>query len=118
MGCAMRVHKTLGNGFLESAYGDALELEFKKNNIPFVREDEVYIYYEGTRLKTRYRADFTCFNREYIVELKAIKTITKIEWAQIIHYLRATRIPYGLLINFGRSEFQYDTFELEKLPTI
>ena len=117
MGCAMRVHKILGHGFLESAYGDALELEFKKADIPYHREDEVYIYYEGTRLKTRYRADFTCFDRRYIVELKAIKAITKIEWAQVIHYLRATQIPYALLINFGRPEFQYDTFELAKLPS-
>ncbi len=41
MGCAMRVHDTLGNGFLESAYADALELEFMRNSIPYVREDEV-----------------------------------------------------------------------------
>ena len=117
MGCAMRVHKTLGHGFLESAYGDALELEFQKNSIPYLREDEVYVYYEGTRLQTRYRADFTCFDREYIVELKAMKTLTKIEWAQTIHYLRATRIPYALLINFGRPDIQYETFELAKLPS-
>lgn len=117
MGCAMRVHKTLGHGFLESAYGDALELEFQKNSIPYLREDEVYVYYEGTRLQTRYRADFTCFDREYIVELKAMKTLTKIEWAQTIHYLRATRIPYALLINFGRPGIQYETFELAKLPS-
>jgi GxxExxY protein len=117
MGCAMRVHKTLGHGFLESAYGDALELEFQKNSIPYLREDEVYVYYQGTRLQTRYRADFTCFDREYIVELKAMKTLTKIEWAQTIHYLRATRIPYALLINFGRPDIQYETFELAKLPS-
>jgi GxxExxY protein len=117
MGCAMRVHKTLGHGFLESAYGDALELEFQKNSIPYVREDEVYVYYEGTRLQTRYRADFTCFDRGYIVELKAMKALTKIEWAQTIHYLRATRIPYALLINFGRPDIQYETFELAKLPS-
>ena len=117
MGCAMRVHKTLGHGFLESAYGDALELEFQKNSIPYLREDEVYVYYQGTRLQTRYRAEFTCFDREYIVELKAMKTLTKIEWAQTIHYLRATRIPYALLINFGRPDIQYETFELAKLPS-
>jgi len=117
MGCAMRVHKTLGHGFLESAYGDALELEFQKNSIPYVREDEVYVYYEGTRLQTRYRADFTCFDRGYIVELKAMKVLTKIEWAQTIHYLRATRIPYALLINFGRPDIQYETFELAKFPS-
>ena len=118
MGCAMRVHNTLGHGFLESAYADALELEFKRNAIPYAREDEVYIYYGGTRLQTRYRADFTCFDRGYIIELKAIKALTKIEWAQVIHYLRATRIPYALLINFGRSEIQYETFDLANLPSI
>ena len=118
MGCAMRVHKTLGRGFLESAYGDALELEFQKNSIPYIREDEVYLYYEGTRLRTRYRADFTCFNKNYIVELKAIKTLTKNEWAQVVHYLRATQIPYALLINFGGPDIQYETFELAKLPAL
>ena len=48
---------------------------------------------------------------------KAIKTITKIEWAQVIHYLRATRIPYAMLVNFGRPSIQYDTFDLNKLPS-
>ena len=117
MGCAIKVHSTLGDGFLESAYGDALEVEFKKAGIPYVREDSVRIYYDGQPLPTNYRADFTCFYRSYIVELKAIKTITKVEWAQVIHYLRATRIPYALLINFGRPQIQYDTFELSKLPS-
>ena len=45
MGCAMRVHKILGDGFLESAYGDALELEFKRHGIPYVREDELCVFY-------------------------------------------------------------------------
>jgi len=117
MGCAMRVHSTLGYGFLESAYGDALEIEFKKAHIPYVREDSVQIYYDGQPLPTNWRADFTCFDRGYIVELKAIRSITKIEWAQVIHYMRATRIPYALLLNFGRPQLQYDTFDLERLPT-
>ena len=113
----MRVHRELGFGFLESAYGDALEIEFEKAGIPYEREDEVRIYYDGKPLETTYRADFTCFHREYIVELKAIKTLSKIEWSQIIHYMRATRIKYALLINFGRERIQYDTFDLDKLPT-
>ena len=117
MGCAMRVHSILGYGFLESAYGDALEIEFKKSGIPYVREDNVRIYYDGQPLPTNWRADFTCFDRSYIVELKAIKSITKIEWAQVIHYMRATRIPYALLLNFGRPQLQYDTFDLAKLPS-
>ena len=118
MGCAMRVHSTLGPGFLESAYGDALEIEFKNAGIPYVREDEVRIFDGGVPLKTTYRADFTCYGREYIVELKAIRAITKIEWAQVIHYLRATQIKCALLINFGRERIQYDTFDLDHLPTV
>ena len=112
MGCAKRVHATLGFGFLESAYGDAMEIEFAKAGIPYVREDQVRIHYDGKPLPTVWRADFTCFNRE----LKAIKTITKIEWAQVFHYLRATRIPYALLVNFGRPALQYGTFDLARLP--
>ena len=115
MGCAMRVHSILGYGFLESAYGDALEIEFKKAGIPYVREDNVRIFYDGQPLPTNWRADFTCFDRSYIVELKAIKSITKIEWAQVIHYMRATRIPYALLLNFGRPQLQYDTFDLNTI---
>ena len=117
MGCARRVHATLGFGFLESAYGDALEIEFRKSGIPYVREDAVRIYYDGQPLPTVWRADFTCFERRFIVELKAVKALTKIEWAQVIHYLRATHIPHALLVNFGRPSFQYDTFDLDRLPS-
>ncbi len=117
MGCAKRVHATLGFGFLESAYGDAMEIEFAKAGIPYVREDQVRIYYDGKPLPTVWRADFTCFDREFIVELKAIKAITKIEWAQVVHYLRATRIPHALLVNFGRPALRYDTFDLDRLPS-
>ena len=116
MGCAMRVHGELGFGFLESAYADALEIEFDRAGIPYEREDEVRIYYGGKPLATTYRADFTCFHREYIVELKAIKALSKTEWAQVIHYMRATRIKHALLVNFGRGQLQYDTFDLDRLP--
>ena len=118
MGCAMRVHDALGPGFLESAYGDALEIEFANAGIPFVREDEVRVFYNGQPLKTTYRADFTCYGREFIVELKAVKSITKIEWAQVIHYMRATRVKNAFLINFGRGRIQYETFDLDRLPDI
>ena len=117
MGCAKRVHATLGFGFLESAYGDAMEIEFAKAGIPYAREDPVRIYYDDRPLPTVWRADFTCFDRAFIVELKAIKAITKIEWAQVMHYLRATRIPHALLANFGRPVLQYDTFDLDRLPS-
>ena len=114
----MRVHKTLGPGFLESAYGDALEIEFARAGIPYVREDEVRVFYDGQPLKTAYRADFTCFDRSYIVELKAIRSLSKIEWAQVIHYMRATKIRFSLLVNFGRAQLQHETFDLERLSTV
>ena len=111
LGCAMRVHATLGCGFLESAYGDALEIELNKANIPYKREDEIKVYYGGIPLKTTYRSDFTCFHRQYIVELKAVKNLTNIERAQVRHYLKATGIRYALLINFATLKLQYDTFD-------
>jgi len=114
MGCAMRVHASLGCGFLESAYGDALEIEFGRQGIPFRREDEINIVYDGVPLKTTYRADFTCFDRSFIVELKAVKTLTTIEMAQVRHYMKATGISKALLINFAREELQYETFDLVK----
>ena len=115
MGCARRVHGVLGRGFLESAYGDALEIEFKKAGIPHVREDAVRIFYGDQVLPTRYRADFTCFNGEFIVELKALKTLANVERAQVVHRIRATRVPFALLINFGRETLQYDTCERDKM---
>ena len=115
LGCAMRVHSVLGHGFLESAYGDALEIEFAKAGIPYVREDEVRVCYCGVPLKTSYRADFTCFGRRYIVELKAVKTLTGLERAQVRHYIKATGIRYAILINFATPQLQYDTFDAEEI---
>ena len=115
MGCAMRVHETLGCGFLEAVYGDALEIEFKKRGIPYVREDDIQVFYDDVPLKTHYRADFTCYDRQVIVELKALKMISKIEWAQVLHYMKATRISYALLVNFGRTSLQYDAFDAETI---
>ena len=66
-------------------------------------------------MPTRYRADFTRFNGEFIVELKALKTLANVERAQVVHYIRATRVPFALLINFGRETLQYDAFERDKI---
>ncbi len=110
VGCAMHVHSVLGNGFLESAYGDALEIEFRKSGIPFEREGEIRVIYEGQPLATRYRADFLCDCGKCIVELKAVRRLTNVEWAQTLHYLRATEAESAVLINFGAERLQYDYF--------
>lgn len=106
IGAAIEVHKVLGNGFLESVYQDALEIEFKERKIPYEREAQILVSYKNEPLNTHYRSDFVCFG-SIIVELKAMKEIGSIEEAQILHYLRATGYQRGLLINFGSQSLQY-----------
>ena len=107
VGCAMKVHTMLGTGFLEAVYGDALEIELRKNGISFEREKELRVFYDGKQLKTFYKADFVCENK-LIVELKAIKALGKNELAQVRNYLKATKLPFGLLLNFATPSLQHN----------
>lgn len=106
IGAAMEIHRELGPGFLEAVYQDALEWEFKIRNIPFVREHPIPVIYKGTKLGTPYRVNFFCFG-SVLVELKAIKTLSPIEDAQAIHYLKATGFHRAMLINFGAPSLEY-----------
>ena len=103
IGAAMKVHRTLGNGFLEAVYQEAMEIEFTQQEIPFQRECELPIYYNDIKLKQQYKADFICYNK-LIVELKAVAKIDNTHRAQTINYLKATKFKLGLLINFGNPE--------------
>lgn len=105
----MEVHRELGSGFLEAVYQDALELEFTARGISFFREQPVPVHYKGRQLKTPYRADFVC-GGGIIVELKAIKALTDVETAQVIHYLKATGFNRALLINFAAPSLQHKRF--------
>ena len=96
----------LGNGFLEAVYQDALEVEFRQRNINFSREHNIPVTYKGHTLGTTYRADFLCFG-SIIVELKAIKTLSEKEDAQVIHYLKATGFQRALLLNFASMKLEY-----------
>ena len=109
IGAAMEVHRELGNGFLESVYQDALEMEFKCRSISFTREEQVPVYYKGSILGTPFRADFICYG-SIIVELKAVKSLTEVESAQVLHYLKATGYHRALLINFGMPKLKYNRF--------
>ena len=99
IGCAMKVHSFLGNGFQEVIYQRALEIEFNKANISFARELEMHIIYDNQNIGTR-RVDFLVEN-EVVVELKAIIALEDFHLAQGLNYLVAYKMDKGLLINFG-----------------
>lgn len=106
IGACIEVHKTLGCGFLEAVYQDALEIEFALKDIPFVREAELEIDYKGHILRKKYYADFICYN-DIIVELKAVDSISSAHISQVLNYLHATGKQLALLINFGTESLQY-----------
>ncbi len=109
VGAAMNVSNTLGSGFLEAVYQEALEIEFQDNGIPFEAQKRIKITYKNKTLNKDYVADFLCFDN-IIVEIKAIKQITGIEEAQLINYLKATKLPLGLIINFGGRKLEWKRY--------
>ena len=112
LGCAMKVHSTLGNGFQELIYQRALEIEFRKKNLTYNREFEMPIYYDGIQIGTR-RVDFLVEGK-ISVEIKAVIELEKVHYAQAINYLEAYNLEVGLLINFGSVSLQYKRFENKK----
>lgn len=108
IGCAMRVHSALGNGFQEVIYQRALEIEFKELKLNYERELEKNLYYKEKYIGTR-RVDFL-INNEILVELKAITQVEDVHYAQIINYLEAYKLPIGLLINFGTKKLEFKRF--------
>lgn len=105
IGCAMTVHKTLGNGFQEVIYQRALEIEMRLAGIDFSRELEMPIFYRGEQIGTR-RVDFL-INGIISVELKAITKLEDVHFAQAINYLEAYNLEIGLLINFGETSLNF-----------
>jgi GxxExxY protein len=104
IGCAMKVHNTLGNGFQEVIYQRCLAIELEKAGLEFLREQEMPIYYEEIQVGTR-RADFIVAG-EVMVELKAIIKLEEVQLAQALNYLTAYQIEKGLLINFGSTSLE------------
>ncbi len=100
VGAAMEVYYKLGPGFLEGVYQKALSIEFAMRDIPFREQARFQIEYKGNPLGHEYVADFFCFD-EIIVEIKATASLSPIDWAQVINYLKASHKRVGVLFNFG-----------------
>lgn len=103
IGAAIEVHRELGNGFLEAVYEEAMTIESGMRSIPFQTQVRLPIQYKDQRLKKEYIADYIGYGK-IIVEFKCISKLSPVEEAQIIHYLKATGMRVGLLVNFGSRE--------------
>ncbi|OFX37800.1 MAG: GxxExxY protein [Bacteroidetes bacterium GWA2_32_17] len=114
IGCAMKVHSTLGNGFQEVIYQRAMAIELTKQGLIFKREMEMTIFYEGEDIGTR-RVDFFVEDK-IMVELKAIMELNDTNLNQCRNYLEAYNLPVGLLLNFGSNSLQYKRIYNTKHP--
>ena len=109
IGAAMEVHNTLGQGFLESVYQEALEIEMRKRNIPFTSQSKIQILYKDVPMEHYFVADFVCYDK-IIVELKSVSAILPEHEAQIINYLRATGFKLGILLNFNEESLFFKRY--------
>ena len=116
IGCAMAVHKILGNGFQEVIYQRALEIEMHSKGLSFSREFEMPIFYKEKQIGMR-RVDFLV-EGIISVELKAISTLEDVHFAQAINYLEAYNLEVGLLINFGEISLNFKRLSNKKFISI
>jgi GxxExxY protein len=116
IGCAMTVHKTLGNGFQEVIYQRALDIEMRMINISFTREHEMPIIYREQSIGTR-RVDFLVEGL-ISVDLKAIIKLEDVHLAQAINYLEVYNLEIGLLINFGEKSLNFKRLTNKKYRSL
>jgi GxxExxY protein len=100
IGCAIKVHKTLGPGLLESAYEECLYHELSKLSLDIQKQKPLPLIYEEVKLECGYRVDLLV-DRKVVVEVKSIEALNDIHLAQILTYLKLSNCKVGLLINFN-----------------
>ena len=108
IGCAMKVHRTIGAGFPELIYHRCLIIELKNSGIFCESEVEREIFYEGIKVGSR-RLDLL-INKKVIVELKAVHELDPLFYNQILNYLKIFNLEVGLLLNFGNTSLQFKRF--------
>lgn len=107
IGICMEVYNTLGYGFLEIVYKDAMEIWFLQRNINYQWEDEQSVHYKGSILKHRFLVDFN-LHQQIITELKSNKAVINNESiAQTLNYLKASQLKLALIINFDKKSLEY-----------
>ena len=107
IGAAMKVHSTLGCGFTEKVYQDALAVEFNKNKIPFQKEVELHVVYDDIELPSTFIPDFICYDK-IIVELKAVRELDDMHRSQAYNYAKVSGYQLALLVNFGEPSLTYE----------
>ena len=108
IGAAMEVHRELGGGLLEPIYNEALFLELQDRGIKCEREKQVQCFYKNHQLEKYYQMDSVV--DDVIVELKSVSELIAAHRQQLFNYLRLTRMPMGLLINFGQPSLQGERY--------
>jgi GxxExxY protein len=106
IGICMEVHRELGIGFLEVVYKDALEIEFKRQGIPYSRETKFKIFYKGEALTRTFDVDFLVYD-SIVLEVKAKSNIVEEHEFQTLSYLACAKMRLGLIANFGTKSLQY-----------
>ena len=108
IGAAMEVHRVLGGGLLEPIYNEALYLELLERGINCEREKQIPCFYKSHQLEKDYQMDLVV--EDVIVELKSVSELIPAHREQLFNYLRLTRMPMGLLINFGQPSLQGERY--------
>jgi GxxExxY protein len=106
--CAMEVHNTLGPGFLEKVYENAMIISLRNSNITSSAQEEIKVYFQSEQVGY-FKADIVVENK-ILLELKANSGLTKHDEAQLLNYLKATDIKIGYLINFGEPKLKFKRF--------
>lgn len=113
IGAAIEVHNVLGCGYPEPVYQEALKIEIRTRQIPDRTQKQHTIDYKGQILQKCYIADFISYD-ENIIEINALDHLSSVEEAQLLNYLKASRLEVGLLINFGAESLQWKRMILSK----